>query len=635
MATNVLLIEDDKGYHELIRLRLNEQNFRHHLYISETLADGIDLVQTRPIDVVLLDLELSDSVGYKTVPNFKNAVTGIPLIVLTSTANPVISVRSVEAGAQDYLVKGDFDGKRLISVIRFAIARSEQEKERQKVIKKLEEASEKDKRLRELVQVGDWQMDIVDMTMEWSEAVYSILGRETRIKPTRSDFLTSIYKEDRSKVEEFLDEVSRLGDAKQISCRIIIDNRKIQHVAISAKVEFDKRQNKLILFGTVQLALNTEDPTAPPAPPPPPSRPDSVLERLSFDLRTPLTSMANLTYLLEQTTLQPRQKELIQNMRDATDEFNLIVNQLLNYVLLQESTPQDGNTTIFSLTNLCEAVQRLANFQADRENIQLSFTMSPSLPKQVKGSSKHVSQLFYNLISRVLTLRNTHRTLHVEVEGTEAEETLHLRLLLFYYGQAYNWPKESVFKSDALQERPHTELLDGVIAKIGRQLRVRHQLTKSAEGEIRLRVELPLKIEQEATANTPMQPRSNLHLLLVEDHPLQRLAIQQVLKGWSPMVSVKVVENGQEALDLEDIEAFDLILMDLKLPKVDGLEAARILRSRNYSGPIIALTAGVSAQEEQEAMAAGMNEYMLKPFQPEDLYRTILQLLRKGGHSGA
>ncbi len=638
--TNILLIEDHPADQKFIKFCLEEHSFRHNLYLTESLAEGIELVRDKPIDIVLLDLSLTDSIGYQTVPNFKKAVSEVPLVVLTGNKNPLISLQSVRAGAQDYLVKGDFDARRLIAVIRFAIARFKQEKEKEQEIKKLRKRTTDDEVLRALVQAGDWQMDIVDLTMTWSDAVYDILGRKSRINPTRSDFLSAIYKEDRAKVEAFLDEVSRVDTAKHVSCRLLVENRIIKHVAISAIMNFDESQNKLILFGTLQVQSDGDmDVSELPEPRSLVSKTsrkdDTALSRLSFDLRTPLTSMAQLLYLLEQTELHGEQTDLISGMKAATDEFNLIVNQLLNYVLLQDTGPQESASSSFALPEMFEAIQRLADFQADRDNIDLDFKISPSLPARVTGNQKHVSQFFYNLIIRILTLRNANKELRVQIEGVTSGEEFLLRMLLSYKGQPYQWPKETSFRNENLQERPHTELLDGVIAKIARQLGIKHRISKDRTENVQLTIELPLKVATVAGSEMPSLPRAPLHLLLVEDHPLQRLAIQQVLKSWSQLVSVKVVENGQEAIELAENEQFDLILMDLKLPVLDGLEAAKILRAKDYRGPMIALTAGVSAQEEKETQQAGMNEYMLKPFQPEDLYRSIMRLLRQSGHPAA
>ena len=114
-----------------------------------------------------------------------------------------------------------------------------------------------------------------------------------------------------------------------------------------------------------------------------------------------------------------------------------------------------------------------------------------------------------------------------------------------------------------------------------------------------------------------------IHILLVEDNPLNVLVAQTMLENNGATVDVAV--NGAEALDKLDARTHQLILMDLHMPVMDGYEATVLLRRRGETLPIIALTASTPKEVESEAFAAGLNDVVVKPFSPDELYRVILQ----------
>jgi CheY-like chemotaxis protein len=115
----------------------------------------------------------------------------------------------------------------------------------------------------------------------------------------------------------------------------------------------------------------------------------------------------------------------------------------------------------------------------------------------------------------------------------------------------------------------------------------------------------------------------DISILLVEDNPLNVLVAQTMLENNG--ARVEVATNGAEALELLDPARHHLVLMDLHMPVMDGYEATTLLRKRGETLPIIALTASTPKEVEGEAFAAGLNDVVVKPFNPDDLYRVILQ----------
>ena len=167
--TQILLIEDNPGDVTIIKVYLEEAGLKYSLHHQDSLSDALELMQHTPIDVVLLDLNLPDSSGFKTLTTFFERAPQVPVIVLTGTNNEIIGNQSVRAGAQDYIVKGQFDSKFLGRTIRYAVQRS-------KVQMKLEESTKNLEANRrwflegmEMASFGTWDLEIGSNERKWQD----------------------------------------------------------------------------------------------------------------------------------------------------------------------------------------------------------------------------------------------------------------------------------------------------------------------------------------------------------------------------------------------------------------------------------------------------------------------------------
>ncbi len=131
--------------------------------------------------------------------------------------------------------------------------------------------------------------------------------------------------------------------------------------------------------------------------------------------------------------------------------------------------------------------------------------------------------------------------------------------------------------------------------------------------------------ETTTTKKTVITPQRPLKILLVEDHVLNQIATKKVLTNWSDLVTVDIAVNGIDALQIFD-RSYDLVLMDLQMPILDGLSAGKKIRATSHV-PIIALTASASKQEEEQCLRVGFNSYLAKPVKPLQLYQRIIEVM--------
>lgn len=177
---NILLVEDNPGDAFLVKFYLEESIFSNAQFIhAEFLGTAIDLISKNDIDVILLDLGLPDSQGIDTLKKILEAATKSVVIVLTGLDNESLGVETVKLGAQDFLVKGQFDGKVLTSSVRYAFERYQLQKQVDNYTDKLDESKMQLQCVQELANSGYWQLNLNDKHFYLNDHARKLLGVDT------------------------------------------------------------------------------------------------------------------------------------------------------------------------------------------------------------------------------------------------------------------------------------------------------------------------------------------------------------------------------------------------------------------------------------------------------------------------
>lgn len=180
MNLNILLIEDNPGDAFLIKFYLEDSVLKFaRLLHAEYLKTAIDLLQHNEFDVILLDLNLPDSKGIETLESVLEASQGSVVIVLTGLNDEELGLQTVKKGAQDFLVKGQFDGKVLTSSVRYAFERYQLQKQVTSYSNKLSESIQQFDAAQSIGDFGYWELNLKDKTMHWSNNLFALLGQAT------------------------------------------------------------------------------------------------------------------------------------------------------------------------------------------------------------------------------------------------------------------------------------------------------------------------------------------------------------------------------------------------------------------------------------------------------------------------
>ncbi len=250
---NILLIEDNPADAKLVEVYLGESPLlQPRITRVAELRKGMLMLEEQDFDVVLLDLTLPDSAGFDTVKTILREFPGLTVIVMTGLEDNTVAVNSVKEGAQDFIVKGQFDSNLLSRTITYAIERSRLQNKLEDYAKAIRINEQRLMDAQNMARMGNWELDVVNNQMFWSDEVFRILGyKEGTFEPTLSDYLKPIHQADLDHVRAALNRTMEKGQAFQVEYKIMAGGN-VKTVANRGMIQKSKLTNGLCLAGTIQ-----------------------------------------------------------------------------------------------------------------------------------------------------------------------------------------------------------------------------------------------------------------------------------------------------------------------------------------------------------------------------------------------
>ena len=604
----------------------------HH---STTLYEAFDIIAINNIELILLNLTLEDSTGFKTLNKFFEKCSHLPVIVITDTNNEVVGNQAIKAGAQDFLVKNQMNAKLLSKSIRYCIHRNKSQQKFKELSQKLAINQSRFIEAQEMANFGNWEMDMVSNKMIWTDEVFRIFGCQLQsFQPTLSEYLNYVHNDDKDMVSNFFEQAGQTSEQIKLDHRIVTEGKNIKYIAIQSKVYVEEFSGKIKIVGALQDITerkNNEFLTT-----------EKILSKgmlkvkeqmltdMSFHIRTPLNSIVNLMHLLENSAMSDKQNTLVKNLKNSIDELFGMVNNLLNYSIvgLEKITEKQAE---FSLTEFTKSIQQMVQLKAAVQGAKIKVNINSNVPSKVLTYPKKITQLFYNLVNIALTDCSTKRKMNIQMSILNPDQEFQMNL----EGAVPNFLNNEVIA--LIKNDDHKTLLEKIEADGNLEilsLAIMNKLVKLLNGKLEfsttddafLSMSLPVETVRQMTNNTQIKPYTPVRILLVEDHFLNQISTKNVLTSWSEKVTVDIAENGLVAVEKFKEHGYDLILMDIHMPVMNGFESSTKIRAISQV-PIIALTANSSSHEQQKCEEIGINDYMTKPLKPEDLQAKIMNLM--------
>lgn len=372
------------------------------------------------------------------------------------------------------------------------------------------------------------------------------------------------------------------------------------------------------------------------------------LMNMSHEIRTPMNAILGFAHLLEDSIVEDDQKEYIQLLITAGDELLAILNDIIDFSKM-ESGKVRLETMPFKLKDMVEALVAELRQKAASKNINLSSYVDAKVPEVILGDARRLNQVLSNLLSNALKFTErgevsmavyiiNDQPHYVDLEFTVKDTGIGIaeeqqEKIFDSFEQVVN-SSERKFGGTGLG----LSIVKQLVELQGGKVFVNSTLGRGSEFHFRLTF---LKVKGSNTELPPPvmdKPRVNginLHqnaggpkILVVDDNPMNRMLVVKVLqkKGFE----TDIAENGKIAVFKVGNNKYDMVLMDLQMPEMDGYEATRIIRAREDAKkniPIIAMTAHAMDGEKERCLALGMDEFIPKPFYPEELYEKIKELL--------
>ncbi|NAW67658.1 ATP-binding protein, partial [Photobacterium halotolerans] len=352
------------------------------------------------------------------------------------------------------------------------------------------------------------------------------------------------------------------------------------------------------------------------------------LAMMSHEIRTPLNAVLGLMDTLADSGLNTEQLKWVNQMEQSAQLLLTIINDILDLSRI-ESGKFDLYMEPMSVADCATLVVEQLRDQAQKKNIDLNIRVDEKVPAKTQGDKNRVTQVMFNLIGNAIKFTNSGS---VNVVVTTADNEIVIKVIDTGIGIS-DEAQKNLFNPFVQADGSITRKYGGT----GLGLAISRHLVGKMQGRIALAsqlgqgscfsVFLPIiaagaEIEEETQPQSKI-PRRALSILLAEDSKTNQMVAKLMLEKRGH--HVQVADNGQMALDMikASPEQFDLILMDISMPIMDGMEATRKIREKHVDLPIVALTANAMHSDQLEYQKAGMNGFLAKPIRVTELEKLL------------
>jgi signal transduction histidine kinase/CheY-like chemotaxis protein/HPt (histidine-containing phosphotransfer) domain-containing protein len=378
---------------------------------------------------------------------------------------------------------------------------------------------------------------------------------------------------------------------------------------------------------------------------------EQFLANVSHEIRTPMNGVLGMAHLLSKTNPTKEQEEYIDAIKLSANNLMVIINDILDFSKINAGKIE-FNENEFNFRDLMKGIIQILQVKADEKKIKLGCTIDYHIKDNLVGDPIRLNQILTNLMGNAVKFTESGKVI-LDVKLLDQKDNVcKIRMKVKDSGIGIPENKlQSIFDSFE-QADNNKRRYEGT----GLGLTIVKQLVELQGGTISVTskinegsefiVDMTFKLGSNQKKNEGMLPVeeiealnfSHVAVLIVEDNKVNQLLLKNMLKKFG-FGNLDTAENGRIALNkLKDTD-YDLILMDIQMPEMDGYEITKEIRKRLRKEvrniPVIAISADASEKEKTKAGECGMNDYVVKPYTPEELYHTVLKFVKPDTNSAA
>jgi signal transduction histidine kinase/DNA-binding response OmpR family regulator len=646
----VLIVEDSPDDALLLVMELRRGGWEVSHERVDTPQAMATALNARPWDLIIADYAMPQFSGCAALAMARERSADIPFILISGQMGEETAVHAMQAGADDYLFKGNLH--RLAPAVERELHDAAGRRKAEHTERQLQKGERQLADAQRLAHLGTWHADLRTNIAVWSEEACRILG----CPPGGTDFtfqkfLACLHADDRILINAAMASSNQAIISQD--CGIACPNIAAQFLHLRGEFMRDENGKVIEAAGMIQditerRLVDVQLKHAKEAAEAASLAKSEFLANMSHEIRTPMTAIVGFAEML----LQPNQKP-----QDRTESIHIIrrnAEQLLELIneILDLSKIEAGKMTVEKIA--CDLPQMLADVsimmrpRALEKALAFEIKFTGSIPRRIQTDCVRFRQILVNLLGNAIKFTEAGRVgMQVCFEGSDARNIL--RVAVSDSGIGMNQQQmDRLFQPFTQADESTTRRFGGT----GLGLTISRRLARLLGGDISIKstpgvgstfaleigtgpltgVEM-LEGLDESKLPAAVSDLSNAdilirgHILLAEDgRDNQRLISTHLISAGA---QVTIARNGKLAVDLASAQPFDLILMDMQMPVMDGYTATAELRRRGFGVPIVALTANAMSEDRAKCLASGCSDYLSKPLGRETLLNTIAKHLNQ------
>jgi PAS domain S-box-containing protein len=373
---------------------------------------------------------------------------------------------------------------------------------------------------------------------------------------------------------------------------------------------------------------------------------EQFLASISHEMRTPMNAILGMSNLLTQMDLASEQLSLVKNIKNSSEILLGVVNDILEISAIQNGKVVFENQA-FDLPELLNNLTNVMQYKAQEKDIYLQVNIAPGVPQYIRGDKLRLNQVLYNLVGNAIKFTDFgHVKIFIE-KLYDIGESVQLKFSIEDTGIGISEDKlEAVFEAftrilrkDKLYEGTGLGLsiCKNLVVQQGGKIGATSVEGKGSIFFFDLIFDVAESLDEAEQA--PILPQHELpedtafDLLLVEDHKMNQLVARKTLERKWSNINITIADDGQKAVNLLSENDYDIVLMDIQMPVMDGYEATKIIREtfppERANMTILAMTAHAHVAKDGKYKEYGMDDFVLKPFEPDDLFNKISKYVKK------